>query len=160
MARNLDRRRSVPLLCAVLGAFALAALQASSSLAFAGSSGMASRNSALVGRHSVAEDVGAKISSSKVFVVSKEWCPFCMRTKTALKKMGAQFEVMELEDANREPLVPDPSAVQDYMEQVTGARTMPRVFVGGKFIGGGTETLEKASSGELEAMLKEIGALS
>lgn len=36
---------------------------------------------------------------------------------------------------------------------------MPRVFVGGSFIGGGDDTARKASNGELETLLVSTGAL-
>ena len=32
---------------------------------------------------------------------------------------------------------------------MTGGRSVPRVFINGKFIGGGDDTVAKASSGEL-----------
>jgi len=34
----------------------------------------------------------------------------------------------------------DGNAIQDYLGQLTGGRSVPRVFVGGKFIGGGDGT--------------------
>jgi glutaredoxin 3 len=36
---------------------------------------------------------------------------------------------------------------------------VPRVFVGGKFIGGGDDTAAKAASGELKMLLTDVGAL-
>jgi glutaredoxin-related protein len=49
------------------------------------------------------------------------------------------------------------AAVQDALLEVTGGRSVPRVFVGGKFIGGGDDTAAKAASGELLALLKAAG---
>lgn len=42
---------------------------------------------------------------------------------------------------------------------MTGAETVPRVFLDGKCIGGGDDTEKLEKSGELEKKLKEIGAL-
>ncbi len=53
----------------------------------------------------------------------------------------------------------DCDAIQDYLRELTGARSVPRVFIGGKCIGGGTETQELAQKGKLVTMLKEVGAL-
>lgn len=43
--------------------------------------------------------------------------------------------------------------------ELTGARSVPRVFVGGQFIGGGDDTARKASDGTLKKLLIEAGAL-
>jgi glutaredoxin 3 len=36
---------------------------------------------------------------------------------------------------------------------------VPRVFVGGTFIGGGDDTAAKAANGELQLLLKNAGAI-
>lgn len=46
---------------------------------------------------------------------------------------------------------------QDYMQQLTGARSVPRVFIQGKFIGGGDDTARLASTGELKTLLEKAG---
>lgn len=48
--------------------------------------------------------------------------------------------------------------IQDALYEVTGARSVPRVFVGGKFIGGGDDTAAKAANGELKQLLVAAGA--
>ena len=53
----------------------------------------------------------------------------------------------------------DCSEIQDYMSQVTGGRTVPRVFINGKCIGGGNETSSAHQSGELEKLLRSAGAI-
>lgn len=47
--------------------------------------------------------------------------------------------------------------IQDALYEVTGARSVPRVFIGGKFIGGGDDTAAKAASGELKELLVAAG---
>jgi len=79
--------------------------------------------------------------------------------KAALDGMGATYEVMELMDAGRQPLVDDVDAVQDYMQELTGARSVPRVFIGGKFVGGADDTIKLKASGELQALVEGVGAL-
>ena len=54
----------------------------------------------------------------------------------------------------------DSSRVQAYMQQVTGSRTVPRVFIGGECIGGGAETRAEDRSGKLLERLLSAGALS
>jgi len=40
------------------------------------------------------------------------------------------------------------------MQKMTGGRTVPRVFVGGKFVGGGDDTVALAASGELKRLFE------
>merc|ERR1719495_3001849 len=47
----------------------------------------------------------------------------------------------------------DCDQIQDYLKRLTGARSVPRVFINKKFVGGGSEMKELAKSGELEKLL-------
>ena len=47
--------------------------------------------------------------------------------------------------------------IQNELASRTGARSVPRVFIDGAFIGGGDETAAMAKSGELQKMLEEKG---
>ena len=69
------------------------------------------------------------------------YCPFCQRAKSILSSLGVAVEVLELADMNKQPLVKDPAAIMDYMEKITGARTVPRLFIAGKFVGGCDQVL-------------------
>jgi len=96
------------------------------------------------------------IKTKKVLMISKVYCPFCVKAKDALKnyKINPEdYEILEIEDRD------DCSEIQDYMKQLTGARSVPRVFIGGKCIGGGDETMSAHRSGKLQGMLEEVGAL-
>jgi glutaredoxin 3 len=106
----------------------------------------------------VKAEIDAMIAEHKVFMVSKGFCPHCTRTKEALDSLGVQYHVLELEDADHNPLYEDSADVQDYMKEKTGARSVPRVFVGGKFVGGADDTVAKKNSGELTKLIKEAGA--
>lgn len=56
-------------------------------------------------------------------------------------------------------IVGDGGAIQDYLRSKTGSRTVPQVFIGGKFIGGGSETKALHDQKKLVPMLKDCGAL-
>ena len=84
-----------------------------------------------------------KIKGNKVMIFSKSTCPFCSKAKKAMDGLDMKYEVMELD--KRE----DGQAIQDIMLGMTGGRSVPRVFINGEFIGGGDDTVAKASSGEL-----------
>ncbi len=49
--------------------------------------------------------------------------------------------------------------MQDALGEITGGRTVPRVFINGKFLGGGDDTVAAAANGTLEKLLKEAGVL-
>jgi len=113
--------------------------------------------SAPIPKPPVKAEIDAMIAEHKVFMVSKAFCPHCKRTKEALDSLGVQYHVLELEDADRNPLYEDSADVQDYMKEKTGARSVPRVFVGGEFVGGADDTVAKTNNGELTKLLKEAG---
>merc|ERR1711963_268976 len=100
---------------------------------------------------SVKAQMDQLIKEYPVFVISKSYCPFCTMAKNALKNHaipGDKIKVMEIE--NNE----DCGEIQDYMSQLTGARSVPRVFIGGECIGGGSETKALHQSGELEKRIE------
>ena len=67
------------------------------------------------------------LQENLVMVFSKTYCPHCLRAKRTLDaELGhGKYAVMELESR------PDCSAIQDYLNALTGARTVPRVFLEG-----------------------------
>ncbi|XP_072166669.1 uncharacterized protein [Diadema setosum] len=98
--------------------------------------------------------VEAEIRDNKVVVFSKTYCPFCTMAKTALKDAGLEnYKLIELDSHSMG------AQIQDCLNEITGARTVPRVFIGGKCVGGGTEVKQLQNSGQLVTILKECGAL-
>merc|ERR1711974_502347 len=99
----------------------------------------------------VQTSIQKQIDDNTVFVVSKSYCPFCTKAKNALKKVTDDFTVIEIEsDSNCD-------AIQDYMKDITGGRSVPRVFIGGKFFGGGDDTAAGVSNGKLKKALEAAG---
>ncbi|KAH7723823.1 glutaredoxin [Aphelenchoides avenae] len=87
---------------------------------------------------------------------SKSYCPYCKRAKEALRSFefhSKAFEVVELDQRQ------DGDAILDYLAEKTGARTVPRVFIGGRFFGGGDDTVAAKVNGVLENKLFEAGAI-
>lgn len=85
------------------------------------------------------ETVTKLISKSPVFVFSKTYCPYCLRAKQALNSIGVKFDVMELNKYWYFVIInsiPNGSAIQDALLQLTGKSTVPNIFVKGKSIGG------------------------
>ncbi|CAG0882549.1 unnamed protein product [Cyprideis torosa] len=97
----------------------------------------------------LAKDVQTTIKTNSVVVYSTTYCPYCAMAKKALQDLGVKFKLIEL---NKHP---QGEEIRDILRVLTGARSVPRVFVNGNFIGGGTETKTLAESGELTKMLSE-----
>eukprot|EP01103_Thecamoeba_quadrilineata_P018964 TRINITY_DN7500_c0_g1_i1.p1 TRINITY_DN7500_c0_g1~~TRINITY_DN7500_c0_g1_i1.p1 ORF type:complete len:103 (+),score=14.47 TRINITY_DN7500_c0_g1_i1:40-348(+) len=86
-------------------------------------------------------------------VFAKSTCPYCIHAIGLLQSTGAKFTTYHLD------LQPDGNEILDHLKTVTGARTVPRVFVKSKFIGGCDDTVELHRKGGLVPLLKEAGAL-
>lgn len=93
--------------------------------------------------------VNGYISKHDVFVFSKSYCPHSRAVKTLLKDLRIKSRSFELD------LQPNGSDYQNALEKITGGRTVPRVFIKGKFIGGNSEVQQKFRSGELYDILDE-----
>merc|ERR1711862_975043 len=91
---------------------------------------------------SVKSEMDQLIKQYPVFVISKTYCPFCTMAKEALKNYAIPQDKIKIME------------IQNYMSQLTGGRTVPRVFIGGECIGGGSETSAMAQSGELERRIQ------
>ncbi|KAF9113878.1 glutaredoxin [Mortierella sp. AM989] len=70
------------------------------------------------------------IASHGVVVFSKTHCPYCKTAKSHLEKHGAKAHIVELD------LVENGAAIQAYLLELTGQRTVPNIFIGQTHIGG------------------------
>jgi glutaredoxin 3 len=94
------------------------------------------------------------IKAHKVAVFSKTYCPYCVKAKQVLGKYKINdYLVVELD--NRD----DADQIQDYLSKLTGARTVPRVFINGNCIGGGDDTARLDRENKLKPLLESINAL-
>ncbi|KAI1774378.1 putative glutaredoxin [Hypoxylon cercidicola] len=91
------------------------------------------------------------IDENAVAVFSKSYCPYCAASKKLLNSLGAKYKLVELDE------VPDGSAIQSALYEISGQTTVPNIFIGKKHIGGNSDL--QAKSGELKGLLTEVGAL-
>lgn len=104
----------------------------------------------------MAEFVKAQIKDGKVVVFCKPTCSYCILAKDVLSKYKFKAGHFELIDISARA---DMGSIQDYLQQITGARTVPRVFIGEDCVGGGSDVEGLDRSGKLEGMLQAIGCL-
>merc|ERR1712050_213304 len=55
--------------------------------------------------------------------------------------------------------MPDCDKIQNALQKITGGRTVPRVFIGGEFIGGCSETTALHNQKKLVPLLQQHSAL-
>mmetsp|Transcript_44727 Transcript_44727/g.83541 ORF Transcript_44727/g.83541 Transcript_44727/m.83541 type:complete len:126 (+) Transcript_44727:57-434(+) len=109
------------------------------------------------GSSAVIENADKLIQSNGCVVFSKSTCPFCDLAKSVLlNDLKAKCHVMEL-DQELKPA--EMSELQDHFSKITGARSVPRVFISGTCIGGGSEVAALHGRGELKPMLQKAQAL-
>ena len=97
---------------------------------------------------SVKQLVETAISSNKVVLFSKSYCPYCIKAKDILKSKGAVFELFELDQIN------NGSEIQSYLAEKTGQRTVPNIFIQTKHVGGCSDLQAAQSNGSLDKLLQ------
>jgi cysteine synthase A len=103
-------------------------------------------------RRFVAESIAAH--PGKVVLFALSWCEFCWSVRKLLNRMGTPFASIDL-DAPTFRAAHDVPKIRAALQEVTGAATIPQVFVGGRWIGGCTEVMEAAESGALQRLLAQ-----
>jgi glutaredoxin 3 len=93
-----------------------------------------------------------------VVVFSKTWCPYCKKALELLELESVAVEpfrhVIDLTTFGAERM----SLIQDTLEQLTGRRTVPNIFIGGEPIGGWDQTNALYQQGKLRALLQQAHA--
>lgn len=87
------------------------------------------------------------LEKNKVVIFSKSNCPYSTIAKEQFKLLNFPFLTVELNDRR------DGDQIQVILGEMTGATTVPRVFVNGNFIGGGTDIKKLYETGELQKMV-------
>lgn len=125
------------------------------------------------------EFVDVTLQNNKVVVWSKTYCPYCIKAKKALRRFLRDSKVdlipvattnyvlrhlsfffplqMMIIELDEDDLPERSSDIQEYVSSFSGIRTVPQVFINGRFIGDGTTTERLANTGKLEVMLREAG---
>ncbi|XP_069705713.1 uncharacterized protein [Periplaneta americana] len=88
------------------------------------------------------------INSDGVVIFSKSYCPYCKMAKEVFDNLKQKYTAIELDTRD------DGDTIQSILGEITGARTVPRVFVRGECLGGGTDVKQLYDSGKLVAKLQ------
>jgi glutaredoxin 3 len=81
---------------------------------------------------------------AQVVMYTTSWGPYCRAAKSFFASKKVDFTEI---DVTEEP------KLRVEMERLSGRRTVPQIFIGGKPIGGYDDALSLDASGELEELL-------
>ncbi|GJJ67824.1 glutaredoxin 3 [Entomortierella parvispora] len=87
------------------------------------------------------------IRENKVMLFSKSYCPHSKNAKSVLSGKGIQFKTFEIDQEQGGP------EVQDYLQQKTGQRTVPNIFINSQHLGGNSDLVAAKENGRLDSML-------
>lgn len=82
---------------------------------------------------------------SDVRIYSTGICPICDKTKQLLKKWQIPYDEYRVDQ--------DSAALKEMMAGTNNARTVPQLWIKGKWIGGFTELTEMHMDGELDELM-------
>lgn len=107
-----------------------------------------------------ADFVAATIGDAKqpVVMFALEWCEFCWAVRKLFSKCNIPYRSIDLDSVvyQKDDFG---GKVRLALQERTGIKTIPQVFVGGELIGGCTETFDAFKSGRLQRQL-EAGGIS
>jgi len=81
---------------------------------------------------------------AQVVIYTTDYCPFCSRAKALLRSKGVNFEEIDLARDAR---------LREEVQQRTGRRTVPQIFIDGVSVGVFEEIKQLDEDGELDRML-------
>lgn len=103
-----------------------------------------------IARGGVQESVHTLLEEQAVVLVSKSFCPYAIAVKSLLSnQLQVEVHVLEIDQTG------NADAIQKCLEERTKIRTVPQVFLDGKFLGTADDVLGLDHKGFLEPKLKE-----
>ncbi len=83
----------------------------------------------------------------KVTIYSGYPCPYCDAAKALLKSKNIEIEEFDIWK--------DSAKAKEMLQRTNGARTIPQIFIGDRYIGGNDKLQEANRSGDLDKYLSE-----
>jgi glutaredoxin 3 len=96
---------------------------------------------------STRQTIENNIFNHPIMIYSKTDCPYSNSAKNAARDLGIEFQVEELDR------ITDGENIQSELEQITGQKSIPNIFVRGEHIGGCDEFLKGINSGMVQRLL-------
>lgn len=83
---------------------------------------------------------------AEIIIYSTAHCPYCVQARNLFQRKGVDFQEIKV-DENPEK--------RDEMIEKTQRRTVPQIFINGRYIGGCTDLYALDFKGELDKLLEE-----
>lgn len=83
---------------------------------------------------------------SKIEIYSSRICPYCVKAKALFDQKGVEYEELRID-------LDTQLAIK--MQELTGLRTVPQIFINGQHVGGCDDLYALEAQGKLDPLLKE-----
>ena len=95
------------------------------------------------------------IESNKVFIAHKTYCPYCHSTLDLINEKIKE-NILKKEDVYLLELdtMDEGADYQDALQEISGQRSVPNIYINNKHIGGNSDLQALNSSGKLNKLLK------
>lgn len=88
------------------------------------------------------------ISMYPVVFFSKKECPYCVHLEKDLESLEIPFQKLMLDNETH---------LRDMLIEFTSCKTVPQLFIGGKFVGGYKEFTTLCGTGKINSYLAPLG---
>ena len=85
------------------------------------------------------------MSTAKIEIYSKGWCPYCFRAKNLLKAEGLDYTEYDVSN--------DPDRFQEMLDRSGGKMTVPQIFINEVHVGGSDELAAAKRNGQLAELI-------
>lgn len=89
-----------------------------------------------------------------VVMFALEWCEFCWSVRKLFKRFDIPYRSVDLDSADYQ-MDNWGGSFRNVLKAQTGSPTIPQIFIGGKHIGGCTETFDAFNDGRLQELLQK-----
>jgi glutaredoxin 3 len=84
------------------------------------------------------------MTTPAVVMYTTSWCPYCERARRLLARKNVAFEEIDVDSAPQK---------RAEMQQKSGRRTVPQIFIGDTHVGGSDDLHALEDAGKLDALL-------
>lgn len=106
----------------------------------------------------VRDRINTMVEENPVLMLSFTTCPYCIKAKACLDAKNTRYKVVELD------VDPEGKAIRAELGDMVGRTSVPAIWIGQKFVGGCNDgpmggVIQLDNRGELDNMLKSVGAM-
>ena len=93
-------------------------------------------------------------SGQPVVMFALEWCEFCWSVRKMLAKYEIPYQAIDLDSVEYQADNKG-GKIRAALRERTDSKTIPQIFIGGRFVGGATDLFEAYKDGSMQKMLEE-----